>query len=209
MADVPQASQPDPRRIPPAADWYAELERLVRRHELGELSDEAFAREKRCILRAARRQRSPAAKLDVVVATYEDESSARSAYDNLMQLLDEGSTPVIDAAVLLNEPSGTIRIAEPSGSAIGGSTPHGALTDALVGRLVDRQGDERELGILRDTILSGPSAILAVVQAHRAGELEQPLRDCASFTTHTLRGEVARILLAVQGKGGRQPPAGS
>lgn len=54
-----QRSEPPPTQPLVDTSWYAELEQLAQRHELGELTDEQFAQAKRRILAAARRPTQP------------------------------------------------------------------------------------------------------------------------------------------------------
>lgn len=56
---VSHRSEPPPAQPLADTSWYAELEQLVQRHELGELTDEQFAQAKRRILAAARRPTQP------------------------------------------------------------------------------------------------------------------------------------------------------
>lgn len=216
-SDVTQPPS-DPRRDIAGEDWYRELERLAQRLELGELTDDEFAREKRRILKESRRQHTRTDSLEVIVASFMSGADARAAYDHLHQVYQDVAAGIVDAAVLAREPSGVVRFLDYRRltTSKGGRRPAviGAIAEvifppsAVVGvdlgsqrgtSAEDLRGlrlDEHGLRALGDNVTPGQWAIIALVQGQTAGELVRHVPGYSSCTMFALPPDIASAVLA-------------
>jgi len=208
--------------------WYTKLEQLVEQHELGEISDDQFAREKQRILRQSRHGRAQQHQLQIVIAVFDDEHETRLAFDALLQFQDDDHSYVIDASVLRRDAEGVVHLVQPLDQSSSSRANQGALigvlaelmfppavvgesagasAGALIGYLTDRGFDDHDLRVLGSALRPGQSAIFAVVQTRRAAQLASSLHAASSFSSYPLPGEIVTLVNATVD--GAPPLAGS
>lgn len=207
----------DPERDTPGKDWYRELEHLALRHELGELSDDEFAREKGRILREVNRPHFGASPLQLIVATYASEAGASTEFDRLGALNQEITAGVVDAAVLARDLSGEVRVVAYGPAATGRSEGHPPAIDTIAGvmfppslvrgvepgpprnasieALRGWQADAYELRAMGNRVMPGEAAIIAVVHGDEADEMVSHLHGYNSCTRHMLHPGIAGAML--------------
>jgi len=217
MSDVMTHIPSDPERDTPGSDWYRELEHLALRHEMGEVSDDEFAREKARILREVNRPHLGASPLQLIVATYATETDARSAFDQLGMLNQDVIAGIVDAAVLARERSGVVRVAAYGSSVTSKSGEHrpaigtiarvmfppslvsgvepGPPRDSSVDALRGWQADAYDLRAMGNRVLPGEAAIIAVVHSQEADEVVSHLQSYMICTRHMLHPSIANAML--------------
>lgn len=227
MSDVMTQQPSDPERDTPGTDWYRELEHLALRHEMGEVSDDEFAREKGRILREVHRPHLGASPLQLIVATYASETDARIAFDQLGTPNQDVAAGVVDAAVLARERSGVVRVVAygPSTTSRRGEHPPaidtiagvmfppslvrgvepGPPRDSSIDALRGWQADAYELRAMGNRVTPGEAAIIAVVHGDEADDVVRYLQGYSSCARHVLHPGIASAML---GEASSDPDAG-
>jgi uncharacterized membrane protein len=159
--------------------------------------------------------------LQLVVAAFKDEASAKAALKELKQVQKEKLIRIENAAVLRKDQKGKLHITEThdmgggKGAALGGvggaaigliagpalvvPAAVGALVGGLAAKLRDSGFSNQRLETLGEGLQPGTSAIVAVVEHTWVGEVEDALAEIqADVMTAEIGADIAEQLVAGQ-----------
>jgi len=157
--------------------------------------------------------------VQLVVAAFKDEESAKAALKELKQIQKERLIKIENAAVLRRDQKGKLHITETQdmgggkGAALGGvggaaigliagpallvPAAVGALVGGLTAKLRDSGFSNQRLETLGESLQPGTSAIVAVVEHTWVGEVEQALAEAeADVMTAEIGADIAAQLEA-------------
>ena len=156
--------------------------------------------------------------LEVVVATFGDETGAYDSLDELKSMEKAGAIELIDAAVVVRKADGKVHYeetADPSGKkmakrgAIAGGLvglifPPSIIVGAAVGgagggiwgKLRDKGFKDDELKAVGESLTPGSSAIIAVAEDKVVQQLETGLQGYERLTRHLLNADASAAVMA-------------
>ena len=156
--------------------------------------------------------------LEVVVAAFSDETSAKAALQELKAMELSGAIELIDAAVVVHDTEGKVHFeetADPSGKkwakrgAIAGGlvglifppsivvgAAVGAAGGGVWGKVRDKGFKDEELKAVGDSLQPGSSAIIAVAEDKVVERLQEGLAGYERLTRHVMSADASAIVLA-------------
>jgi len=156
--------------------------------------------------------------VEIIVAAFQDPNGASAALEELKQAKKQGLIKIEDAAILVKDADGKLRIKETAdmgggkGAVIGGvlggvvgllAGPIGwaALGGAVIGGLVARSHDggfsDARLKQIGDSLKPNTSAIIAVIDHVWVAEVERQMQQAGADTvTASLSADIAKQLAA-------------
>jgi uncharacterized membrane protein len=156
--------------------------------------------------------------VEIIVAAFQDPNGASAALEELKQAKKQGLIKIEDAAILVKDADGKLRIKETSdmgggkGAVIGGvlggvvgllAGPIGwaALGGAVIGGLVAKSHDggfsDARLKQIGDSLKPNTSAIIAVIDHVWVAEVERQMQQAGADTvTASLSADIAKQLAA-------------
>lgn len=189
-------------------DRYRELQEIADLYESGRISDREFRRRKRRVLRGP----VPATdQLELIVASFWNESEAEASLCHLQNLQRDGNIVIVDATVVGRERTGGIRIQELRGSNLakdaavdglaellfaplaGASHAEWSTLDGVFQQWFDVGFSETDLTAICDKLEPGQSAIFAIVYNLQADRIASEFEGFAAFSRHHLGRHAVRI----------------
>jgi uncharacterized membrane protein len=157
-------------------------------------------------------------ELQLFTAVYSDPSAAKACLAQLQQLEKDGVLDVIDAATVVKQADGKLKIDELGeltpkkgrrrGAVVGGifgaifppslliSAVVGGAAGGLIGRLTDQGFENDDLKAVGDELAPGESAIVAVVEDKWVAQITAGLVGYDKLIQHALGAEVAAAVTA-------------
>jgi uncharacterized membrane protein len=157
-------------------------------------------------------------ELQLFVASYSDQSAAKACLAQLQQMEKDGVLDVVDAATIVKQNDGKLKIDElreltpkkgrRRGAVVGGifgaifppslliSAVVGGAAGGLIGRLTDQGFENDDLKAIGEDLAPGESAIVAVVEDKWVAQIAAGLVGYDRLVQHMLDADVAAAVTA-------------
>jgi uncharacterized membrane protein len=157
-------------------------------------------------------------ELQLFVASYSDQNAAKACLAQLQQMEKEGVLDVVDAATVVKQADGKLKIDElreltpkkgrRRGAVVGGifgaifppslliSAVVGGAAGGIIGRLTDQGFENDDLKAIGNDLAPGESAIVAIVEDKWVAQIAAGLVGYDKLVQHMLGADVAAAVTA-------------
>jgi len=157
-------------------------------------------------------------QLELIAASFPDQYTAKQCLDQLKRMEKEGTIDVVDAAVLVKQPDGKLKINEVAeltpkkgrrrGAVVGGivgaifppsilvSAAVGAVAGGALGRFTDQGIKNDDLKELGEELKPGQSAIIAIIEDRWVEHYTQAIEGYERLSRMSVDADRAGVILA-------------